>query len=77
MAKRKVTWYIDEDVLRATRVAAARRGKSDSEIVEEALRRESWAGIAEEASRRAGIDSETAMTIAYEELHSMRSADGR
>jgi hypothetical protein len=38
MAKVKTTVYIDEGVLRQVRVAAARQGKRDSEIIEEALR---------------------------------------
>ena len=36
--KRKVTLYLDEDVLRAARVRAARTDKRDSEVVEDALR---------------------------------------
>ena len=36
--KKKVTFYLDEDVLRAARVRAARSDTRDSEIVEEALR---------------------------------------
>ena len=36
--KRKVTLYVDEDVLRAARVRAARTDKRDSEVVEDALR---------------------------------------
>jgi hypothetical protein len=36
--KRKTTFYVDEDVLRAAEVMAARKGKRDSDIFEEALR---------------------------------------
>lgn len=36
--KRKTTVYIDDDLLRAARVTAARSGKRDSQVVEEALR---------------------------------------
>ena len=36
--KRKVTLYVDEDVLRAARVRAARTDNRDSEVVEAALR---------------------------------------
>ncbi len=38
MTKTKTTVYLDEDVLRGARVMAARTGKKDYEVVEEALR---------------------------------------
>jgi hypothetical protein len=38
MARQKVTFYLDPKVLQWLRVAAARRGKKDSELVEEALK---------------------------------------
>jgi metal-responsive CopG/Arc/MetJ family transcriptional regulator len=38
MAKERTTLSIDADILRATRVAAARTGRRDSEVVEDALR---------------------------------------
>jgi hypothetical protein len=78
MAKAKTTIYVDEDVLRRTRVAAARRGKRDSEIVEEALRsylltdvlQSIWAN-----QREQGLDElseEAAMELAYRELKAVR-----
>jgi hypothetical protein len=36
--KRKTTVYLEEDLLRATRIAAAPTGKRDYQVVEEALR---------------------------------------
>jgi hypothetical protein len=44
MAKMKVTWAIDESVVRATRVRALRTHRRDSEVVDEALRE--YLGIA-------------------------------
>ncbi|MBI4729143.1 MAG: hypothetical protein HY775_06520 [Acidobacteria bacterium] len=38
MARRKTTVSIDEDLLRATKITAAREGKPDYVIFEEALR---------------------------------------
>jgi hypothetical protein len=35
---RKTTMYLEEDLLRAAKIAAARTGKRDYEVVEEALR---------------------------------------
>ena len=40
MAKVRTTLTIDEDVLRWVKVRAARTGKGDSAVIEEALRRE-------------------------------------
>ena len=38
LTKTKTTVYLDEDVLRGAKVMAARTGKKDYEVVEEALR---------------------------------------
>jgi Arc/MetJ family transcription regulator len=40
MAKTRTTLTIDEDLLRAVKIRAARAGKGESEIIEEALRRQ-------------------------------------
>ncbi len=77
MAKKKVTWYIDEDVVRATRVAAAREGKRDSEAVEEALRDYTLLGLLEDVWERSDLSGEEAMKLAYDELHAMRAERDR
>lgn len=58
MAAKKVTYVINEDVARATRVHASRTDQRDSEVVEAALRaylgldllQELWAASAAEAT---------------------------
>ncbi|HMS60753.1 MAG TPA: ribbon-helix-helix protein, CopG family [Solirubrobacteraceae bacterium] len=40
MAKVRTTLTVDEDVLRAVKLRAAHTGKGDSEVIEEALRRD-------------------------------------
>ena len=40
MAKVRTTLTVDADLLRAVKVRAARTGKGDSEVIEEALRRD-------------------------------------
>ena len=40
MAKTRTTLTIDEEILRAVKVRAARTGKGDSEVIEEAVRRD-------------------------------------
>lgn len=39
MATQRTTLTIDEDVLRAVKIRAARTGKGESEVIEEAVRR--------------------------------------
>lgn len=51
--KKKATFYLPEDLLRATRVHAARTDKRESQVVEEALRAHLGYGAAEEAWERA------------------------
>ena len=48
MQKSRATYSLDNSVLRATRIAAARQGKRESEIVEEALRGYLGLGVLEE-----------------------------
>lgn len=77
MPKQRATFSLDADVLRATRVAAARVGRRDSEIVEDALRSYLAIGVLEEIwrSRPHGapeIDDEEALRLAREEQHAAR-----
>jgi len=77
-ARKKTTVYIDEALLRAAKVAAARSGKREYEVFEEALRKHLglagaveriWAGISPEE-----VPSEQeAARVAAEELAAVRS----
>lgn len=78
MARKKTTVYIDEALLRAAKVAAARSGKHDYEVFEDALRRHLgftgaveriWAGISPEEAP----SEEEAARIAAEELAAARA----
>jgi hypothetical protein len=78
MARKKTTVYIDETLLRAAKVAAARAGKREYEVFEEALRRhlgfagaieQIWAGISPEQAP----SEEEAARIAAEELDAVRT----
>jgi len=73
MAKRKTTVYLDEEVLRATKVLAARTGRPEYEIVDQALR--TYLGIDAVASvwKRSTLSGDEAMALAYDELHTMRA----
>lgn len=77
MSKHRATFSLDENVLRATRVAAARAGRRDSEIVEDALRRYLAIGVLEEIWRRRPADApdlsdEEALRLARDEQHAAR-----
>ena len=77
VAKQRATFSLDQDVLRATRVAAARSGRRDSEIVEDALRSYLALGVLEEIwrSRPSGapdLSDEKALQLARDEQHAAR-----
>jgi hypothetical protein len=70
-SKRKATFYLNEDVLRAARVRAARSDRRDSEIVEAALRAYLGFDVLELVRARSDL-AEEAMQLAVSELHAMR-----
>src|SRR5262245_39418312 len=70
--KRKATFYLDEDVLRAARVRAARGDRRDSEIVEAALRAYLGFDVLERVWARSDLGEDEAMQLAVSELHAMR-----
>jgi hypothetical protein len=72
MARSKATVYLDPEVLRATRVRAARTGKRDSDVVEEALREYLGLAVIDEIRAKADLNADEAMQLANEELHAMR-----
>lgn len=72
MAKRKVTLYLSDDVLRATRVSAARSDKRDSEVVEEALRKHLGFDVLDRVWARSPLGDEEAMKLAIAETHAYR-----
>jgi hypothetical protein len=72
MPRTKATVYLDPEVLRATRVRAARTGKRDSDVVEEALREYLGLAVVDRIRARFDLDEKEAMRIANEELHAMR-----
>jgi hypothetical protein len=70
--KRKVTFYLPEDLLRAARVRAARADRRDSEIVEEALRTYLGFDVVERVWARSNLDEDEAVQLAVSEIHAMR-----
>lgn len=77
MAKRKTTVYVDEEVLRAAKVMAARTGKRDSEVFEDALRAHTGLkllDLLDEVGLRNNLSEEEALALADEAVHESRRA---
>lgn len=71
MPKVQTTLTIDEEVLRAVKVRAARTGKGDSEVIEEALRRELGLDLLDRIWAKTGLPEE-AQALAVEAQHATR-----
>ena len=72
MSKVRTTLTIDEEVLRAIKIRAARTGKGDSEVIEEALRRDLGLGLLERAWSSNQLSEDEAMALAVEAQHATR-----
>jgi len=70
--KRKTTVYLEDDLLRATKIAAARTGKRDYQLVEEALRAYLGLELLERVGARSELREDEAAKLAYLELHQSR-----
>jgi hypothetical protein len=77
MPKTRTTLTIDEDVMRAVRVRAARAGMRDSEVIEQALRRDLGLELLERLWAKADMSEEDAKTLAVEAQHRTRPARRR
>lgn len=72
MRKVRTTLTIDEDVLRAVKVRAARTGKGDSEVIEDAVRRDLGLDLLDRMWRRNDLPEEEALDLAVEAQHETR-----
>jgi hypothetical protein len=72
MSKTRTTLTIDEDVLRAVKVRAARLGKGDSEVIEEALRRDLGLDLLDRVWARNDLPESQAIDLAVEAQHATR-----
>lgn len=73
MTKKKTTIYVDEEVLRSARVMAARTGKRDYEVVEDALRAYLGMEVLDRVWARSDLDEDAAMKLAVDEVRRFRS----
>jgi hypothetical protein len=72
MAKTRTTLTIDEETLRAVKLRAARTGKGDSEVIEEALRRQLGLDLLDRLWARNDLGEDDAVELAVEAQHATR-----
>lgn len=73
MTKVRTTLTIDPDVLRAVKVRAARLGKGDSDVIEEALRRDLGLDLLDRLWATNDLDEDAALALATEAQHRTRT----
>jgi len=74
MSKIRTTLTLDEQVWRAVKVKAARTGKGDSEVIEEALRRDLGLDLLERIWAKSDLEESEATALAVEAQHATRDA---
>lgn len=72
MARKKTTIYLDEPLLRAAKVFAARTGKREYEVVEDALRQHLGLDVLDTVWARNTLDGDEALELANSEKHAAR-----
>jgi hypothetical protein len=72
MMKVRTTLTIDPEVLRAVKVRAARLGKGDSDVIEEALRRDLGLDLLDRLWGANDLDEDAALALAVEAQHQTR-----
>lgn len=72
MAKVRTTVTLDDEVMRAVKHRAARGGRRESEVIEEALRRELGLDLLDELWSRNRIAEQEASKLAVEAQHETR-----
>ena len=73
MAKVRTTLTIDPEILRAVKVRAARLGKGDSDVIEEALRRDLGLDLLDRLWAANDLDEADALALAVEAQHQTRA----
>jgi hypothetical protein len=72
MGKVRTTLTVDEDVMRAVKIAGARTGKGDSQVIEEALRRDLGLDLLKRLWTGNRMSEEDAIALAVEAQHVTR-----
>jgi hypothetical protein len=77
MAKVRTTLTIDEEVLRAVKHRAARSGERESQVIEDALRRDLGVDLLDELWSRADMSEKEASKLAIDAQHRTRPKRSR
>ena len=72
MTKTRTTLTIDEDALKAVKVRAARTGKGESEVIEDAVRRDLGLDLMERLWARNDMPEDEAKELALESQQAAR-----
>lgn len=72
MVRVKTTLTIDDRLMRIVRVRAARLGRSQSDVLEEALK--DGLGVMDRMRAKAGLDEEEALQLASSVVHEVRAS---
>lgn len=72
MPKTRTTVTLDERIMRAVRVKAARSGRRDSDVIEEALRRDLGLDLLDRMWQSADLAEDDALALAVEAQHKTR-----
>jgi Ribbon-helix-helix protein, copG family len=72
MAKVRTTVTIEESVLRAVKIRAARLGRGDSEVIEESLRRDLGLDLLARLWSKTDLPEDDAAALALEAQHETR-----
>lgn len=72
MPKVRTTLTIDDSLLRAVKVRAARTGRGDSEVIEDAVRRDLGRDLLDRMWERSELSEDQAMNLAVEAQHKTR-----
>ena len=73
MAKVRTTVTIDDEVLRAVKIRAARLGRGDSEVIEASLRRDLGLDLLERLWAKNDLSEEDAAALAVEAQQKTRA----
>ena len=73
MTKVRTTLTIDPEVLRAVKVRAARLGRGDSDVIEEALRRDLGLDLIDRLWATNDLGEDEALALATEAQHRTRA----
>jgi Ribbon-helix-helix protein, copG family len=72
MSKVRTTLTIDESVMRAVKMRAARTGRGDSQVIEDSLRRDLGLDLLERLWERNNLSEGDATALAVEAQHQTR-----